>query len=546
MSAESRPSPWTPLRVAAFRTIWIATVASNIGTWMHDTAATWLMTTLSPSTLVVALMQTATSLPVLFLALPAGALADVVDRRKLLLVTQSWMLGAAALLAGLTIAGAMTPARLLVLTFILGIGSALNIPAWQATTADLVPRTLLAPAVALTGVATNIARAVGPAIGGLVIAISGPWAVFALNATSFLAVIIALARWTPPQKTSSLPAERVLGAMRAGARYVGHNPALQTALLRTATFIAGASALWALLPVVARRQLSLGAAGYGILLGSLGIGAVAGGVVLPRLRRRYSSDQLVLAATVAFATASAMAATVHVAAIVGAGLAVAGAAWMTAMPIFNVAVQSTAADWARARALAVYIIAFQGLMAIGGAVWGTVATHLGVPAALLSAATVLVLGGAVMYRQLPLVRWERVDVRPSDHWREPVVTHDQGIHDDAGPVAVTVEYHVREHQASDFAVVMRDVARLRRRDGAFAWTLYRDTADPERYIEMFMSETWGEHLRQHARATIADQELEARARVYHVDSEPPVVRHMIAVDEARQTTLWSPFVRTDS
>jgi predicted MFS family arabinose efflux permease len=519
-------SPWTPLRIAAFRMIWLATIASNVGTWMHDTAAGWLMTSLTPSTLVVALLQTASSLPVLFLALPAGALADLVDRRRLLIVTQSWMLAAAAALSVLTFAGAMTPARLLTLTFVLGVGSALNIPAWQATTADLVPREELAPAVALTGISTNIARAIGPAIGGLVVATLGPAAVFFINSLSFVAVVLALWRWSPAPKTNTMPAERVVGAIRAGARYVRHNPPLRAALQRTGSFIIGASALWALLPVLARRGLGLGAAGYGILLGSLGAGAIAGGVLLPRLRRQFATDQLVLAATALFAAACVVAAVVPVPSLVAIALAFAGAAWMTTMPIFNVSVQRAAADWARARSLAVYVIAFQGVMAIGAVLWGTIANRVGISNALLAAAATLIVLGSLGARARPLAPGETLDLSPSDHWRDPVVSH--GIADNAGPVVVTVEYVVPLDQADEFARTMRAVAKLRRRDGAFAWGLYRDTSDPTRCVEIFMAESWGEHLRQHGRATIADAETERASRAFHVAGAPPRVTHLVS------------------
>jgi MFS family permease len=523
--ARQRESAWSPLRHAAFRSLWIATIASNVGTWMHDTAASWLMTSLSRSTLLVALMQTATSLPMLFLALPAGALADVVDRRRLLLVTQAWMLAAAALLGALTLGGVMSPWLLLALTFFLGLGTALNTPAWQATTPDLVPRRELAAAVSLGGVATNIARAIGPAVGGLLVAAVGSGGVFLINAASFVAVLAVIARWESPERGSVLPAERVWGAMRAGGRYVRHSPEVRAVAARTLAFIVFASALWALLPVLARHDMGLAATGYGTLLGSLGVGAIAGVAVLPPVRARYATDRLVALGSLLYAASVAGLALVHVLPLAWVALFATGVAWITVMPAFNVATQRAAPDWVRARMLAVYVLVFQGGMALGSAAWGTVASHVGVRNALLLSA------GGMALSVLAGLRWrlaaaEAVDVTPSGHWRDPVVAGGDLAPED-GPVLVTVEYRVSDGDADAFAAAMAGVERVRRRDGAINWGLYRDTAQPGRYVETFVAESWGEHLRQHARATVADEEVEARARAYHRGPAPPAVRHMI-------------------
>src|ERR671938_1635075 len=278
------PSPWSPLRLALFRALWLAAVASNVGTWMHNVGAEWLMTTLAPKPFVVALMQTAETAPTFLLALPAGALADIVDRRRLLLFSQAWMLVAAVGVAAATLAGVTTPPVLLVLTFALGLGAAMNAPAWQAIVPELVPRHELTSAVSLNSVAFNIARAVGPALGGVIVAAAGPWAVFMLNSLSFVGVIFVLYRWRREKVESISPTERVLGAMRAGLRYARHAPELRAVLARTIVFVSCASALWALLPLVARRELGMGALGYGVLLGGLGAGAIVGAFVLPKAR----------------------------------------------------------------------------------------------------------------------------------------------------------------------------------------------------------------------------------------------------------------------
>ena len=304
LASEAPVSAWAPLRTPVFRALWIVSVVSNIGTWMHDVGAAWLMISLTPSPLLVALMQTATSLPIFLLALPGGALADIVDRRRLLLVTQSWMCATAVALGLVTLAGVTTPAVLLALTFALGLGAALNMPAWQATTPEMVPRAQLLAAVALGGVGFNVARAVGPALGGLIVAVAGSGAVFLLNALTFLGVIGAVYTWRRPPRERRLPPEHVLGAMRAGVRYVRHAPLFRAVLVRTAVFIICGSATWALLPVVGRRDLGLSALGYGVLLGCLGLGAVAGSAVLPRLRARLSVDALVIVATIIFGAAT--------------------------------------------------------------------------------------------------------------------------------------------------------------------------------------------------------------------------------------------------
>ena len=294
-------SAWVPLRRALFRALWIAAVASNVGTWIQDVSATWLMTSLASSPLMVALVQTASTLPIFLLALPAGALADIVDRRRLLLVTQSWMLLAAAALGVLTIAGATTPWGLLVLTFILGLGAAMNAPAWQAIIPELVPHVELPAAVALNSVGFNLARAVGPALGGLVVGAIGSGAAFLLNAASFLCVVGVLYGWRRAPRTSVLPAERVLGAIRAGVRYVRYAPALRAVFVRVAAVVVSASALWALLPVIARRELGLSSAGYGLLLGCFGAGAVAGATLLPAARRSLGVGRMIVTATVVLA-----------------------------------------------------------------------------------------------------------------------------------------------------------------------------------------------------------------------------------------------------
>jgi len=374
----ARASIWHALSHRVFFWLWLAALVSNIGTWMQNVGAAWLMTSLSPSPLLVALIQTASSLPILLLALPAGALADIVDRRRLLILSQALMLAAAGSLSWLTILHLTNPILLLVLTFALGLGSALNAPAWQAMIPELVPRDDLTAAIALGGINYNAARAIGPALGGIVVAWAGAGATFALNAASFLAVIAVLYQWERVPRPSLLPAERMLGAMRAGLRYVRHAPALRATLVRTAAFTLGGSAVWVVLPLVARFELGLQASGYGLLLACFGSGAIVAGACLPRLAQVVSRHALSGITSAVFAAAMlALSRTTGVAAAC-AVMAVSGAAWTMTMSMLNVAAQLSVPGWVQGRALSCYQIVLQGAMAGGSALWGFAASALGV------------------------------------------------------------------------------------------------------------------------------------------------------------------------
>jgi len=508
-----------------FRALWIATIISNVGTWMQNVGAAWLMTSLASSPIMVALVQAATSLPVFLIGLPAGALADIVDRRRLLLWTQGWMLAAAAGLGVLTLVGVTTPWVLLALTFALGLGTAMNAPAWQAIVPELAPRSELSAAVALNSVGFNIARAIGPALGGLVIAVAGTGAVFLLNAVSFLGVLVVLYRWQRPPRERLSPPEHVFGAMQAGLRYVRYAPALSAVLVHAVTFILCGTALWALLPLVARQELGLEAVGYGVLLGCLGVGAVTGAALLPHLRRRVAIDPLVAGATGLFAGATFALASVQHFALLCVAMVAGGVAWMTIMSTFNVAVQTAVPAWVRARALAIYMLVFQGGMAAGSALWGTVATHRSIPLALQYAAVGLIIGSLAMTRYR-LQAEDVIDLTPSMHWHEPVVVNQPDLED--GPVLVTVEYRIVPEHACNFARAMHAMRAIRRRDGALRWGLFGDAADPGRYLETFVVESWAEHLRQHERMTVADREIENSIRAFHRGNSPPTVSHLIS------------------
>jgi len=492
---------------------------------MEDVGEAWLMTSLTTSTLLVALIETAGSLPVVLLAVPSGAFADLIDRRRLLLITQTWMLTVAATLGVLTITGLTTPSLLLTLAFALGLGAAVNAPAWQAITPELVTRADLPAAVTLGSVAFNVARAVGPALGGLLVAGFGPGAVFLLNAASFLGVIIVLYRWRRSVEKSKLPPEHVLGALRAGFRYVRHTSTIQAVLVRAGSFILCASALWALLPVVARRGLGLNATGYGVLLGCIGLGGVTGASFLSVLRQKISTNGLVIAATLIFASATIVLGYVRSGVLVGGSLFLGGIAWMALLSTFNVAAQTASAAWVRARVLGVYMLVFFGAWACGSVLWGWIASRAGVSLTLLVSGVGLVIGLATGIR-FKLRCDEDLDLTPSAYWPEPKVQLEPKAQ--TGPVLITVEYEIDPSDAEVFTQAARISGEMKRRAGAFYWNLFRDTGDPSRFVETFIVDSWDEHLRQHGRLTLADQQIEDRVRSFHRGAESPKTSHLIA------------------
>jgi MFS family permease len=517
-------SPWIPFRYPVFRALWIATIVSNIGTFMQSVGAAWLMTSLSTSPAMVALVQAASIFPMFLLALPAGALADIIDRRRLLLVSQTWMMVAAALLAALTFLGATSPWVLLGFTFLLGLGAAMNAPAWQAIVPELVPRCELAQAISLNSAGFNVSRAVGPALGGAIVALAGSGATFALNAVSFLAVMAVLYRWQRPVTNTTLPAERMAAAIHTGLRYVRHSPGLQAVLWRAGIFILFTSSLWALLPLVVRLELGGTSADYGILLGCFGAGAVAGALLLPRLQRLVPGEVLLVGMTILAAAMIVVLALVPTMAVAITAMLFSGCTWLVMVSIFNVAIQIAVPAWVRARVLAVYMLVFAGGLSGGSAAWGAVATHQGLKPALLYSAGGLVLGllAAIRYR---INIEDESDLTPSLHWPEPHLILEP--RPEQGPVLVTVEYLIESRQSHQFTLAMRALSLIRRRDGAIRWGLFQDTSNPGRFLETFIVETWLEHRRQHERMTKADRVIEEQAFAFHTGADRPKVQHLI-------------------
>jgi predicted MFS family arabinose efflux permease/quinol monooxygenase YgiN len=510
-----------------FRWIWIATLVSNIGTWMQTVGAQWLLVGRPNAAALVALVQTATTLPVVLFALPAGVLADIVDRRRLLIASQVFQTLVAGAMAVLSARGTLPPALLLGLTFLLGSGATFSLPAQQAIIPDLVPRADLASASALGGMNMNLARAVGPALAGAAVAKLGATAVFGLNAVSFVVFAIVLAAWRPPRADRE-GRERLGAALLAGTRYIRHAPVIRRILLAAALFSIPASAVWALLPVVASHRLGLGAGGYGVLLGALGVGAVGGAVALPRLRAGLSDSRMLLLSFCAYAVVMVAIGSTRSTPVVALLLVPAGLAWIAVLATLNAEMQLFLPGWVRARGLSIYQIVLLGGMAVASAGWGLVADWTGLAHALHIA------GGLLGLSALALVRWPLADVggldrSPAIYWPEPHLVLEPAP--DA-PVLVSVTYMVAPENVAAFLDAMERVRRSRRRTGAARWELYRDGEEPRRFVELYLVRSWEEHLRQHAgRYTGTDRDFEESARA--LAEGPAVVSHLFPPDPER-------------
>lgn len=495
---------------------------------MQNVGAAWLMTMLAPTPLQVALVQTATNLPVFLLGVPAGAFADLFDRRKLLLVSQAWMLAAAAALGFLTMAHLTGPWTLLWLTFALGLGATMNGPAWQAIMPELVPRQELPSAIALNSVGFNLARAVGPALGGLVVSVVSPATAFLLNAVSFVGVLIVLYLWPRQPEVETANPESVGSAIIAGFRYVRFAPGIHAVLIRSGTFILSASCLWAILPLIAKVELHSESSGYGVLLGCLGVGSILGAFLLTYVRHLVPTELLVTLAMALFGLVNIALAYLENFWIVAVALLAGGMGWMAVNSTLNTVAQTSLPAWVRARALGVYLLVFQGMMALGSVIWGEIASRAGLRTSLLLAGIVLLVGAALTSR-LRFAGPKDVDVRPSQHWQEPHL--EVTPKPEHGPVLVTVEYLVEAADLAAFTAAMKPVERIRRRDGAIQWGLFQDASAPERLLESFLVESWAEHLRQHERITMSDREFELKAWAFHKGTEAPRITHWLAPRE---------------
>jgi MFS family permease len=523
---ELRPSTvasvWRPLRGKTFRNLLIADVFSDVGTFMQSVGAAWLMVSLKAGPMYVALTQTASALPFFLFALPAGALGDICDRRKLILFTEIWMAFVALALAILVITGLISPWLLLALTFALSAGDAFETPTWRALLPELVEKEDLEAASALNGIEFNLARATGPGLAGLLIAAFGVGTAFVVNAASFIGVIFVVARWKRPRRKQTAPAERVVGATMAALRYVRYSTAVRALIIRAGAVMFFASALLALLPTVA-HNVSGSPIAFGLLLGCFGAGAVLGAFVLQPARARWSTETVASVGVAILGMATIAVSLLQELPALSVVMLIGGAAWIVFISLVTALVQKLAPDWVRARVLAVFILVFQGGMAAGSALWGTIGQHAGVPTALLWAGL-----GAIATTGLGLL-WRlpdtTMDVTPWNHWRMPVIADGLELGPESGPVLVTVEYLVDRDHASDFLKAMHRYERVRRRDGASRWGIYRDTEHPDQFVETFIVGSWAEHLRQHERITRADRALEERISSYTL--KEPKVRHLI-------------------
>ncbi|WP_183467247.1 MFS transporter [Mycolicibacterium iranicum] len=530
MTSTQSISTWAPLRSPVYRALWIAQFVSNLGTWMQTVGAQWMLVGDSRAALLVPLVQTATTLPVMLLALPSGVLADLIDRRRLLIATQGAMAAGVGLLASLTGAGLTTPAVLLTLLFVIGCGQALVAPAWQAIQPDLVPSQQIPAAAALGSMSINLARAIGPAIAGALVSLTGPTLVFALNAVSFVGIVAVLVWWRRPAVDRNYPPERALAALSAGGRFIRSSPIVRRILLRAALFIAPGSALWGLLPVIAADQLGLSSSGYGLLLGALGVGAVLGALLLSRLRSRFGQNTLLTVSAAGFAMATAVLALVHNFAVVLAALVIGGTSWLLSLSTLNASMQLSLPAWVRARGLSVYQLVFMGGQALGSLVWGLLAgATSSVTSLLVSMTLLLVCGLSALWWPLH-ANTGNLDLTPSTHWPEPMLVFEPEPLD--GPVLVLTSYHVTPENEEGFLAAMAVLGRSRQRTGASQWRLFRSVEHEQTFVETFVVRSWGEHLHQHYTRLTGQDLLIEQAVERHIDGEA-VSQHYLAVHDPR-------------
>lgn len=504
--------------------MWSATLVSNFGSLIQAVGASWLMTSLAPSPDMVALVQASTTLPIMLLSLPSGAIADIFDRRVIMLVAQCVMLVLSTALALIAWLGHITPWMLLTLTFLIGCGVALHGPAWQSSVGEQVPRDHIPAAVALNTMSYNLARTAGPAIGGVIVATSGPHAAFFANALTYVALIFVLLTWRRPKPVMHLPPESMGTAIFAGLRYVRLSPSIRTVLIRGFALGLFGSSIWALMPLIARDLLGGGALTYGVLFGSFGVGAVLGALVSQTARERLRNESLVRISGIVFGLIVAISGASRWMPLTLAAFVLGGASWVLMLSTFNITVQMSAPRWVVGRALATYQMVTFGGLAIGSWMWGEIAAVQGLPFALIASGIALAL--AVMIGvTAPLPQHEALNLAPLRPAPQHLPRMDLGP--ESGPVVVTVEYRIAPEDYAEFAAAMQEVRRIRRRDGGRRWSLMQDLQEPDRWFERFHSPSWIEHLRHYHRFTVADEEIERRALAFHRGPEPPKIRHLL-------------------
>ena len=519
-----RASALAPFQHPIFRAVWSANLVSSLGGLIQGVGAAWMMTTIATSSIQVALVQASTTLPIMLFALVAGAIADSFDRRKVMLVAQTFMLVASVLLTAFTWYDLITPWTLLAFTFLIDSGTALNSPSWQASVGDMVPRAKVPAAVTLNSMGFNITRSVGPAIGGIIVAAFGPAAAFAVNALSYLGLITVLARWKRDEPADALPRESLGAAMAAGLRYVAMSPNIGRVLVRGAAFGTTSGAVLALLPLVARDVIKGDAMTFGILLGAFGVGAVGGALTSVRLRQMLSSETMVRAAFAGFAACSLICALSTEAWLTAVGLAIGGACWVIALSHFNVTVQVSTPRWVVGRVLSIYQMATFGGIAVGSWIWGVAADAHGAPVALMAAAVAMLAGGALGL-VVPLPQLTLLNLDPLNRFREPMLALD--LQPRSGPIAIMIEFIIREDDIPEFLTLMSERGRIRRRDGARNWVIARDLEHPDVWLETFHTPTWLDYVRHSTRITQADAAITERIRELHAGEDRPRVRRWI-------------------
>lgn len=513
-----------PFGVRLYRDLWAATLVSNLGWLIQTVGAAWLMTALVGRADMVALVQAATQAPILCFSLLAGVAADIFDRRLVLLAAQLAMLSASLLLAALTATGLIGPWSLLLGTFVLGTGAALQSPAYQAVVRELVPMRILGAAVVLNGVSFNFARAFGPALGGAIVATAGAEGAFLANALSYLPLVLVLVFWQRPAAVDDLPRERVKGAILTGLRYASETPAIRAVLVRNAIFALAAAAALPLLPLVAKERLAGGPVTYGLLLGAFGAGAMAAAFVVHPLRQRHGPEAVLRWVSLLFAAGLLLVAGTRALVPVLVGLAASGAAWLSAFSFFNIAIQTTSAFWVQARIFAIYQTVMFGAMTLGSWLWGELAQAFGITASLATAAALLALSPALgRFWRLPA--GTGLDLGPAARLPEPAPA--LAFDPEEGPVLVQIEYRIRPADAAAFVAAMDEVGHIRKRNGALRWRLFQDTDDPEHWVETYVVPDWLEHRRLARRTTEADRRAEAAALAFQ-RSGPPLVRRLVA------------------
>ncbi|MBP1887216.1 MFS transporter [Sinorhizobium mexicanum] len=529
-------SPLSPFKHETFRIIWIASLASNFGGLIQAVGAAWLMTSISQSVNMVALVQASTALPIMLFSLVSGALADNFDRRRIMLVAQSFMLSVSAILTVCAYFGLITPWLLLLFTFLIGCGTALNNPSWQASVGDMVPRDDLPAAVALNSMGFNMTRSVGPAIGGAIVAAAGAAAAFAVNTLSYFAILFALFRWRREIPESPLPRETLGRAVSAGLRYVVMSPNIGKVLLRGFVFGLSASAILALLPLVARDLVRGGPLTYGIMLGAFGLGAIGGALLSARLRERLSSESVVRCAFAGFATSAAVTAISTEAWLTSLALTVSGACWVLALALFNTTVQLSTPRWVVGRALSLYQTMTFGGIAGGSWLWGAAAEQYGAANALIGSCLLMLAGAAVGLR-FALPEFESLNLDPLNRFAEPPLELD--LKPRSGPIVIMIDYEIHEPDIPEFLATMAERRRIRIRDGAGHWALMRDLENPTTWTESYHVPTWVEYVRHNQRRTQADAAVGDKLTALHRGEQPPRVHRMIE----RQTIVPEHYER---